>query len=279
MSSTTTHPSLSRRDLLWRAGGGLGGVALVDLLARRGELLSQERATPLPHSAPRARSVIQIFCAGAMSQVDTFDYKPELEKRQGKKFDPSGKLQFFASRPGHVQSSYWKFRRHGESARWVSDLLPHLAGCADDMAFVHSMVSRSAVHGPAMFFANTGFVLPGFPSMGAWLSYGLGSETDDLPTFVVLPDSRGVPPGGPATWGSGFLPALHQGTAFATRQGEDPIGDLFPGGSLGQSPLSEAEARRFLARLNRRHAAMRRGDMPMGDIHRAYSSNVLSQLA
>jgi hypothetical protein len=221
---------------------------------------NESPSTRPPHYAPRAKAVIQLFCAGAKSQIDTFDYKPELEKRQGRPFDASGKLQFFASRPGKFQASYWNFRRHGECGRWVSDLLPHLATQVDEMAFVHSMVSKSAVHGPAMFFGNTGFVLPGFPSMGSWIAYGLGSETDNLPAFVVLPDARGLPPSGPANWGAGFLPAVYQGTTFSATKGRAAITDLFPPDDPALSPASEAAARSFLAKINRRHAAARPGD-------------------
>src|SRR5262249_25198813 len=141
--------------------------------------------------------------------------------------DPGGKVELFQSVPGAVMKSPWKWQRHGQCGKWVSDLLPHLAGCVDDLAFIHSMVSKSNVHGPATFMQATGFVMPGFPSMGAWISYGLGRLRDDLPAFVVLPDSRGFAPNGPANWGSGFLPAAHQGTMV--RPGDrNPIADLFP---------------------------------------------------
>ncbi len=163
-----------------------------------------------PRPAPiigRATNVIQIFCPGGVSHVDMLDYKPELQRRSGKPFDESGKIQFFASKPGDCQGSYWKFRQRGQSGLWVSNLFPKLAECVDDMAFVYSTVSKSAIHGPATFMMNSGFILPGFPAMGSWVTYGLGSETKDLPSFVVLPDSRGVPSGGPANWGAGFLPA------------------------------------------------------------------------
>jgi len=260
---THAHPDhrQGRRSWLWSVGGGIGGVALARLLCRDGMLGADDSSrSELPHHAPRARSVIQLFCAGAKSQIDTFDHKPELERLQGKPFDASGKLRFFASRPGKFQASYWKFRRHGECGRPVSDLLPHLATKVDEMAFVHSMVSRSAVHGPAMFLAGSGFSRPGFPTMGSWVAYGLGSEADDLPAFVVLPDSRGVPPSGPANWGAGFLPAVYQGTTFSAATGRAAIADLFPPEDPALTPASEAAARSFLAKINRRHAAVRPGD-------------------
>ena len=157
------------------------------------------------HHLARAKRVVQLFMSGAASQCDTFDYKPALIKKHGQKFDPGGKVELFQSEPGAVMESPWKWRQYGQCGKWVSDLVPHLAGCVDDMAFLPAMVSKSNVHGPATFMQNTGFVLPGFPSMGAWISYGLGSLNENLPTFVVLPDSRGFAPNGPANWSAGLL--------------------------------------------------------------------------
>src|SRR6516162_1348160 len=171
---------MDRRSFLWQAGGGLGGIALAHLLGIEG----------LHHRA-RAKRVVQLFMSGAASQCDTFDYKPELIRRHGQPFNPGGRVELFQSTPGACMKSPWSWRQHGQSGAWVSSLLPHLATCVDDIAFIYSMTSRSNVHGPATFLQATGFVLPGFPSMGAWITYGLGSMTDNLPTFVVLPDPRG----------------------------------------------------------------------------------------
>src|SRR5262245_11136356 len=204
---------MERRQFLWRAGGGLGGIALAQMLVADGLLagektLNHDISEPRGlHHQPRARRVVQLFMSGAASQVDTFDYKPELIKRHGQKFDPGGKIELFQSTPGAIMQSPWKWKPHGKCGKYVSSLVPHLAECVDDMTFIHSMVSKSNVHGPATFMQNTGFVLPGFPSMGAWASYGLGSLNNNLPTFVVLPDSRGFAPNGPANWSAGFLPA------------------------------------------------------------------------
>ena len=145
----------SRREFLRTAGGGFGLMALGDLLAREPQ--------PAGHHPAKAKAVIQIFCPGGMSQVDTWDHKPELTKRNGTPFDPGGKLQFFASKPGNCQGSHWEFKKHGACGRPMSALFPRLASCVDDMAFVHSMHSKSALHGPAMFMMNSGFILPGFP--------------------------------------------------------------------------------------------------------------------
>ena len=250
----------TRREFLWKLGGGLGGIALSSLL-NDGGYLSAAPSDPLgarpPHYAPKARAVIQIFCPGGLSQVDTWDYKPELERRNGQPFDPTGELEFFASKPGNCQGSYWKFRQHGECGKWISDLFPHLATCVDDMAFVHSMTSKTALHGPACFMMNTGFTMPGFPSMGAWVTYGLGSESRNLPSFVVLPDPRGLPPGGPINWGAGFLPAVHQATTLSSDPGRPVIADLFPPEGFAVTPEGERQSMDVLALLNQRHAEAR----------------------
>ncbi|MFM7397609.1 MAG: DUF1501 domain-containing protein [Verrucomicrobiota bacterium] len=245
---------VGRRDFLWELGGGLGGVAFAAMLNEAQAATDQAGRAGL-HHAPKAKAVIQIFCPGGLSHVDSWDHKPELTKRQGKPFDPDGKVQFFASKPGACQGSYWPFRQHGQSGRWMSDLFPKLAGKVDDIAFIHSMQSKSALHGPAMFMANSGFILPGFPSMGAWVTYGLGSESADLPAFVVLPDPRGLPPGGVINWGAGFLPAIHQGTTLSTDPSQPPIQDLFPGKDFAHLRGSaEKPGRQFLDALNRAHA-------------------------
>src|SRR5438445_5059881 len=240
---------IDRREFLWRFGGGLGGIAMVHLLGQHG--LLAETGSPRAefngglHHRARAKRVVQLFMSGAASQCDTFDYKPMLIRKHGQKFDPGGKVELFQSVPGSVMKSPWKWRQHGKCGKWVSDLLPHLAGCVDEMAFIHSMVAKSNVHGPATFMQATGFVTPGFPSMGAWVSYGLGSLNQNLPAFVVLPDSRGYAPNGPANWSAGFLPASFQGTMV--RAGSmNPIYDLFPPEGSGVTPQGEAAGLRLL---------------------------------
>ena len=255
---------IDRREFLWRFGGGLGGIAMAQLLGEQGLLA----ATPQPrpefngglHHRAKAKRVVQLFMSGAASQCDTFDYKPQLIARSGQKFDPGGKVELFQSDPGEVMKSPWDWRQHGQCGKWISDLVPHIASCADDLAFVHSMVSKSNVHGPATFMQNTGFVLPGFPSMGSWISYGLGSLTDNLPTFVVLPDVRGLAPNGAGNWSSGFLPATHQGTMIGVGK-RNPIYDLFPSRSASFiTPESEKESHRLLKEINQAHLAARPGD-------------------
>src|SRR5262245_40984224 len=187
---------MDRRTFLWNSGGGLGGIALAQLLGR--DAAFGQSAAPRPdwnggiHHKARAKRVIQLFMSGAASQCDTFDYKPRLIQHANQKWDPGEKVELFQSNPGVVMPSPWGWKQYGQSGKWVSDLLPHTATCVDDIAFVMSMMSKSNVHGPATFMQNTGFVLPGFPSAGAWISYGLGSLTDNLPVFVVIPDPRGV---------------------------------------------------------------------------------------
>ncbi len=258
------HARPNRRDFLWRLGGGLGGIALVQLLAESGSLAPASAAEPravrpLDHPA-KAKRVVQFFMSGAASQCDLFDYKPELIKRNGQPWDPGEKVELFQSTPGACMASPWAWKQYGECGHWMSDLVPHLATCVDDIAFIHSMVSKSNVHGPATFMQNTGFVLPGFPSMGAWISYGLGSMTDELPTFVVLPDARGFPPNGPGNWSAGFLPATHQGTLIRP-SAPNPIADLFPPPSARYLTAdSQRDGRRLLKQLNEQHLAGRDDD-------------------
>jgi len=251
----------ARRDFLCQLAGGFGGVALAALLHETAAA-SHPLTAKVAHHPARAKAVIHLFCPGGLSHVDSWDYRPELTRRQGQSFDPGGKLTFFASKPGHCQGSYWPFRPYGECGRWLSDLFPKLGACVDEMAFIHSMQSKTALHGPAMFMANSGFILPGFPSMGAWVTYGLGSVCENLPAFVVLPDPRGLPPGGVINWGAGFLPAIYQGTMLKSDANADqaPLADLFPPKSFAHlSDDSERRSRDFLQKLNREHAAQRDG--------------------
>jgi hypothetical protein len=267
MRDPKTHRPMrmeSRREFLWRSGGGLGGIAAAWLLGREGLLPAAEAATHGVlgggvHHPARAKRVVQLFMSGAASQCDTFDYKPLLHERAGQPFDPGGKVELFQSDPGVVMPCPWEWKQRGECGKWISDLVPHLASCADDMAFLPAMISKSNVHGPATFMQTTGFVLPGFPSMGAWVSYALGNANDNLPTFVVLPDSRGFAPGGPKNWAPGFLPSSHQGTLIRASE-PNPIADLMPpqGGYI--TPESDAEALALLDAMNRRHAHDRPGD-------------------
>lgn len=261
---------VSRRQFIWQNGAGFGGLALAALMGGDGLLAAEnvsnsKKDAPRPefkgglHHRARAKCVIQLYMSGAASQCDTFDYKPLLIERNGQPFNPGGKVELFQSTPGTVMQSPWNWAQHGASGKWMSSLVPNLATCVDDMTFLPSMQAKSNVHGPATFMQATGFVLPGFPSMGAWISYALGNVNDNLPTFVALPDSRGFAPNGPANWGPGFLPAAHQGTMV--RPGtENPIYDLFPPTGGYVSDESELAGRALLAQLNGEHLAERAGD-------------------
>ncbi len=271
---------ITRRQFLWKYGGGLGGIALAHLLSQENAL-----ADPAPgalasglHHPARAKRVIQLFMSGAASQVDTFDYKPLLHQRAGQAFDPGGKVELFQSEAGVVMPSPWEWKQYGQSGKWVSNLVPHLAECVDDMAFLPAMVATSNVHGPATFMQTTGFVLPGFPSMGSWVSYGLGALTDSLPTFVVLPDARGFAPGGPKNWGAGFLPSNHQGTLIRPSN-EDPIADLFPPKDGYVTPEADAEGLAVLHDLNQRHMATREGDTRLEARIQSYEMAAQLQIA
>ncbi len=265
--------SLDRRSFLWNLAGGIGGIALA-------HLVNEERlAADSDYSrSPRAKRVVQLFMSGAASQCDTFDYKPLLIERHGQPFDPGGKVELFQSSPGAVMKSPWDWKQHGDSGKWISSLLPHLATCVDDMAFLPAMTSKSNVHGPATFLQSTGFVLPGFPGMGAWISYGLGSLNDDLPTFIVLPDSRGYAPNGPANWGAGFLPAQHQGTMIRPTAPR-PIRDLQPPDRPYLTVEAETEGRDLLAQLNRDHAESHTGDSRLEARIRSYELAARLQLS
>lgn len=247
---------MDRRQFLWNWGGGLGGIALAQLLAQDSLL-----GAPVGvHHPPKAKRVIQLFMSGAASQCDTFDYKPLLIQRAGRKFDPGGKVELFQSNPGVVMPSPWGWKQYGQSGKWVSDLFPHTAECVDDMAFVMSMMSKSNIHGPATFMQNTGFILPGFPSAGSWISYALGSMNDNLPVFVVLPDPRGVPPNGPGNWSAGFLPASHQATTIRAGSA-NPIYDLEPPAAADFiTKASEKDSMALLKKVNSMHLADRAGD-------------------
>jgi uncharacterized protein (DUF1501 family) len=253
---------LDRRHFLGRSATALGGIALSSLLSRDGLLASGppriDPANPFgardTHFPPKARNVLMIFCAGAVSQLETWDYKPELIRQDGKPL-AGGPSVTFQGPAGELARPQYEFRQRGQTGKWVSDLIPHLAELTDDIAFIHSLTSKSNTHGPAENFLSSGSILDGFPSMGAWVTYALGSECDDLPAFVAIPDPRGVPQAGMNNWASGFLPAVFQGTTMSASQ---PLRHLAP--PAGTSPADDRAARALLTRLNEEHLAMNPGD-------------------
>jgi hypothetical protein len=222
MNSSNSHCGryqkfANRRDFLKKAGAGFGLLALADLLQGDGLLAAETDAAralnpmaPLqPHFAPKAKSIIWLFMEGAPSSVDLFDPKPELTKRDGQKID----ISVFNGSPGPLMKSPFSFKQYGQSGAWVCEKYPNVAKHVDDFGFIKSLYSESVDHVPALYQINTGIPRPGFPSAGAWITYGLGSESQNLPGYVVLGNSQGVK-GGPLNWSAGFLPTSYQGTLF-----------------------------------------------------------------
>jgi hypothetical protein len=250
---------IARRAFLRQTGGGFGGVALAALLAAENSpARAADPATSaafLTH-APKARRVIQLFMNGGVSQMDTFDYKPELDRLHGQKLGPKERPEGQTGDCGALMKSPFPFAQHGQSGRWVSSVFPHIARHVDDLAFLMAMTSKTNVHGPGSYMMNTGFLLPGFPCLGAWVSYALGRLADNLPTFVVLPDARGLPYNQQGNFSAGFLSATHQATVI-----ERGIPDLFP---PERFRFATREADRdgiaLLEQMNRAHAAEHPGD-------------------
>ena len=247
-------PEFDRRRFLADSTTGIGSIALASLLAGDQLLADAPKIDPSnpyaprrPHYPAKAKNVLVIFCAGAVSQLETWDYKPELIKQDGKPLIGGPKVTFQGP-AGELARPQYTFRPHGQSGKMVSDMIPHLAELTDDLAFVHSLTSKSNTHGPAENFLSTGFVADGFPSIGGWISYALGSENENLPAFVAIPDPRGVPQASVNNWGSGFLPAEFQGTPFNTK---NPIRHLQSPSSV--TPETDAAALALLQRMNRQH--------------------------
>jgi len=276
---------LSRRHFLQWAGNGLGGIALTSLLAEHGLLgmeppirpdidPSRPYAPRVPHFRPKAKRVLMIFCSGALSHVDSFDFKPELVKRHDTPMPGGDGLITFQGEQGNLIKPLWEFKPRGQSGKMTSDLLPHLGELADEMCFIHSMTAKSNTHGPAENQMGTGYILDGFPSVGAWVTYALGSENQDFPAFVAIPDPRGVPQIGSRHWGSAFLPAAFQGTSF---NAEKPIPNLARPASV--SAATEKDTREFLKRLNERHLEQNPGDSDLAARISAYELAAKMQLA
>ena len=237
----------SRRDFLFRAGSGFGGLALSALLSAEAAAAPLDRianssvAPRLPQFAARARSVIFLFMVGGPSHIETFDPKPELDNMHGQPLPASyGVIKSQFSNGGTpLMRSAWKFHRRGNSGLEVSELLPHIAECADDIAVIRSCYSESFVHAPAMYQMVSGRTVTGHPSTGSWVAYGLGSVSENLPAYCVLPQPQGLPEGGAPMWDCGYLPAIYQGTVL--RGGDRPIFNLeAPAG------MSRGEQRRML---------------------------------
>ncbi len=268
---------MQRRDFLFTTGGGFGGLALSALMGNEhalGDVRPQPRAELAGgiHHKAKIKRVIQLFMNGGASPMDLFDPKPQLQKLHGQKFDPgAGQLvESVTGSPGFkVLKSPFEFKQHGESGPWVSSVFPHMAKQVDDMTFLMSMVSKSNVHGLASYMMNTGFTLPGFPCMGAWVSYALGAIRDELPAFVVMPDPRGLPYNNQGNFTSGFLPVQYTGTIIKPGAGggaggggsASPINNLLPPAEAKFiTSESEHDGRELLKRINGSHQAAHPGD-------------------
>ena len=270
---------LDRRQFLSHSATGLGSIALTSLLGREG-LLAAQAVDPARPFAPRsshfpakAKNVVMIFCAGAVSQLETWDYKPELIKYDGKPLE-GGPAVTFQGPSGELSRPQYDFRPRGQTGKWVSDLIPHLAELTDDIAFIHSLTSKSNTHGPAENFLSSGSVLDGFPSMGAWVGYALGSGNQDLPAYVAIPDPRGVPQAGMNNWGPGFLPAVFQGTPMSAKE---PVRHLAPPPNITKA--SDDAARSLLQRMNARHLADHPGDAKLAARIASYELAARMQLS
>ncbi|MBM3992635.1 MAG: DUF1501 domain-containing protein [Planctomycetes bacterium] len=268
--STQNFCRRTRREFLWEAGAGFTGLALTSLLSND-NFFAQETArsgNPLaeraPHFPAKAKSVIFLFMYGGPSQVDTFDYKPSMYALDGRTVNVRTFGRGGHRNQGRVVGPKWRFKQYGQCGKWVSDLFPNLATCVDDIAFLHSMIADSPIHGSAMLQMNTGKILSGSPCLGSWVNYGLGTVNQNLPGFCVMLDPTGGPISGAKNWTSGYMPASYQGTIL--RGVGQPILDL-------QRPAGTTDAmqRRMLDTLgefNREHEAPR-----------AHNSNLQARIA
>lgn len=296
---------LRRRDFLGQTATGLSGIALTALLGEQGLLRGAETGAasetvkasdngtvsgkqPLrpainaarpfaarpSHFPAAAKRVLVVFCSGACSHVDTFDYKPQLEARHGQPLPGAEKLVTFQGEQGNVTRSPWKFRPQGECGKMISDLVPKLGELADDICFLHSMKGKTNTHGPGENYMSTGFTLDGFPSAGAWVSYALGTDNENLPAYVAIPDPRGTPQNSVNNWGPGFLPAAFQGTDFNASL---PIRNLDRPGAIAAA--RDVGTRDFLRKLNDRHLERFPGDSELAARISSYELAARMQLS
>jgi hypothetical protein len=258
------HPHCrgSRREFIWQLGAGFGAVALTGLLDRDGFFAKhgyaaepRDAASPLalrrPHFAAKAKHVIFLFMYGGPPSMDTWDYKPELQKRDGQSVDIEIRRRSIQKQK--LLASRRKFQQYGQSGLWGSDAFPNLNRCLDDICVIKSLYADTFAHGSAMIQVNSGRIIQGHPTIGSWLGYGLGSENENLPGYVVMVDPRGGPISGAANWSSGFMPAAYQGTHLRSKG--EPILNLSP----GASPRSQRDMIDTLAQLNAQHMRERPG--------------------
>ena len=273
---------LNRRNFLSSAAG----LGLATLLPQNKTLATSTAIRPIiepqnplraraAHFPPKAKRVLVMFCSGAVSHLDSWDWKPELMRMDGKPM-PGAKENFltFQGENGNLVRPLYDFKPRGQTGKMVSDLFPHLASMADDLTFIHSMTAKSNTHGPAENQMSTGFIFDGFPSLGSWVSYALGSEAENLPAYVAIPDPRGVPQAGVNNWGNGFLPAVFQGTAFNSSR---PIYNLARPANV--SAASDLAARDALKFLNEKHLEQFPGDTELAARISSYELAARMQLS
>ena len=279
------NPLLNRRNFLQHTSQGLGGIAMASLLAREGILGANNPIKPNinptkpfaardSHFKAKANKVLVIFCSGACSQLDTFDFKPELIKRHGQPLPGGKELKTFQGDQGNLTKSPWEFKPRGQSGKMISELVPNLGKLADEMCFIHSLTGKTNTHGPGENFMSTGYTLDGFPSMGAWVTWALGSENDELPAYVAIPDPRGTPQSSINNWGPGFLPAAFQGTDFNASK---PLRNLAR--PDGISAKTDQATRSFLQRLNKKHLEKFPGDTELAARISSYELAARMQLS
>jgi hypothetical protein len=271
--------SIDRREFFSWASTGLGGAALAHLMAGDRSAVAApvkgDAPESLPHFSSPAKRAIHICLCGALSHLDSFDYKPSLAALHGKPMPASEKPDVFFGQVGLLRKNDWEFQQRGKSGLWVSELFPNIAQVADELTVINSMFAETSNHTPATFQENSGFRLNGFPVLGSWLSYGLGAECDNLPSYVVIPDARGFPAGGTINWTNGFLPARHQGVVFRSKGAA--IDNLTPAEPIPES--RERATRALLHSMNERHAAERGPDDALSARVRSYELAARMQLA
>jgi hypothetical protein len=264
-SSGNNFCGRTRREFLWQAGAGFTALGLTSLLEGDGFFAKQAVAADgiTPYANPlapkkghfdgKAKAVIFLFMYGGPSHIDTFDYKPSMVGMDGKSVEVKTFGRGGHKNQGRIVEPRWKFKQYGECGHWVSDLFPNVATCVDDIAFLHSMTADSPIHGSAMLMMNSGKILSGSPAIGSWVNYGLGTENENLPGFVVMLDPTGGPISGPKNWSSGYMPATYAGTVM--RSQGSPILDLDRPSSLSQD--AQRTLLDSLAAYNNDHLAAR----------------------
>ncbi len=250
----------NRRQAIFTGGGAFASLVLSQMLAGESKSYAADEASskpgvPVRHHPPKVRRIIQLFMTGGASPMDTYDFKPALERLHGQMLGPKEKPEGFTAPAGAIMKSPFSFARYGESGRWVSSVFPEQSRLVDEMAFLMAMKTKTNVHGPGTYMMNSGFLLPGFPCMGAWISYALGSLTDNLPTFVVLPDDRGLPYNQKGCFSAGFLPSTHEGVVIDTAA-KIPIPDLKPDSRYAFARQeADQDGLELLKAIDQRHAA------------------------